>query len=71
MALDGIGETIELLGYFGSFWGFVFSRRVRAAVLTHWRHRGRGGRLAGLFEAGVATVVGLGPFVLAGYLLVR
>jgi hypothetical protein len=71
MALDGVFEAIEALGYFGSFWTFVFSRRFRTAVLADWRARGVGGKLAGLLEATVATVVGLGPFVLAGYLIVR
>ena len=69
MGLSGIGEAIELLGYFGSFWGFVLSRRARAAMLADWRQRGPGGRLAGLLEGAVATVVGLGPFALAMYLI--
>ena len=70
MALDGIGEAFEALGYFASFWGFIFSPRARAAVLADWRQRGFGGKLAGILEGGVATVVGLGPFILLGYVLV-
>ena len=69
MALDGFFEAIEALGYFGSFWGFVFSRRVRATVIADWRKRGVAGRLVGLLEAAFATFIGLGPLVVAGYLI--
>ena len=71
MALDGVAELVEALGYFGAFWSFVFSRRVRTAMLADWRERRLGGKVAGLLEATIATFVGLGPFALAGYLIVR
>jgi hypothetical protein len=69
MPLDGVGEALEAFWYFGSFWTFVLSRRAREAVLADSRGRGLGGKLAGILEGTVATVVGLGPFVLAGYLI--
>jgi len=70
MAFDGVGEVLEGFWYFGSFWSFVLSRRTREAAIAEWQKRGIAGRLAGILEAAVATVVGLGPFVLAGYLIV-
>ena len=70
MPLDGVGEALEAFWYFGSFWSFVLSRRAREAVLADWRKRSVAGKLAGGVEGAVATVVGLGPFVLAGYLIV-
>ena len=62
-------DALETLWYFGSFWSFVLSRRARAAVLTEWRSRTRGARLLGLLEAALAALIGLGPFVLLGWLI--
>ena len=66
-----LGDAGEVLWYFGRFWSFVLSRRVRESTLGTWRSRSPVGKLLGLLEAGFAALVGLGPLVLVAWLLLR
>lgn len=66
-----IGDAGEVLWYFGSFWRFVLSRRVRESTLRAWGSRSLVGKLLGLLEASFAALVGLGPLILVVWFVVR
>jgi hypothetical protein len=63
-----LGDAGEVLWYFGSFWSFVLSRRMRESTLSAWRSRSLAGKLLGLLEGSFATLIGLGPIVLLVWL---
>ncbi len=56
-------EILEGLGYFAAFWTFVLSNDYRTAQLHEFRNA-RWGRLPMLFQALVATVIGLAPLLI-------
>jgi hypothetical protein len=62
-------DALEVLGYFGKFWAFLFSARVRKYMLKEFREASWIGKLFRLVEAGFATLIGLGPLVLAAWLI--
>ena len=58
-------EILEGLGYFAAFWTFIFSNDFRASLIDEYRAEGRGGRFMLLFQAFIATLIGVFPVVVA------
>ena len=62
-------EILELVGYVGAFWMFLFSARFRRKWLLEFREAGLFGRCMRSFEALVAIFCGVAPFLVLRWIL--
>ena len=53
-------DVLECVGYFASFWLFMFKRRYRIARIQEWREGGWFERTFMLIEASISCAIGAG-----------